>query len=122
MLPRIFLLFMQILSALYFTPLVMKLIGIRNNEILHFAIMAVVIALIIWLAGQVGGVVLKEVKPPSPATLTAALVGALIGAAIILFLPIIPQFITKYTTIPLNKVADFYYPLAGALIGYFYQK
>ncbi len=122
MLPRIFLLFMQILSALYFTPLVMKLIGIRNNEILYFAIMAVVIALIIWLAGQVGGVVLKEVKPPSPATLTAALVGSLIGAAIILFLPIIPETIAKYTTIPLNRVDRFYFPLAGALIGYFYQK
>ncbi len=81
--------------------------------------MAVIFALLVWLIGHLGGIVLKDVRSPSPATLTFSLIGALIGAALIVFVPSITGLILTYTKV---SIAAIYFPLIGAIIGYFMQK
>ena len=74
---------------------------------------AVVFAILAWLLGIVGSVVLKDVAQPSAATLTYALVCGLIGAALTLF----PD-VTKTVGSVIKNVPLLAYPLVGAVLGY----
>jgi hypothetical protein len=76
-----------------------------------------VFAIIVWLLGFIGSVVLKDVGQPSPATLTVALVGALIGAG----LTLIPEVTSAVGRI-VPRVTKEAFPLIGAVIGYMIKK
>ncbi|MGH1353315.1 MAG: hypothetical protein ACRBBN_21285 [Methyloligellaceae bacterium] len=119
LLPRIFLVLMQVGAALFLGDQIRSVIKFIPRGPFEYFVIGVIFALLVWLVGHVGGVVLKDVKPPSPATLSYALIGALIGAALITFLPGITGFIKTYASV---RIAPVYFPLAGAIIGYFVQK
>ncbi len=119
LLPRIFLVLMQVGTSLYLGSKIRDAIKFVPHGFFDYFVMGVIFALLVWLVGHLGGVVLKDVKAPSPATLSYALIGALIGAALITFVPSIPGLIKTYATINIAKI---YFPLAGAIIGYFVQK
>lgn len=72
-------------------------------------------AVIIWLVGLIGSLVLKSVRRPGAPTLVSALVGALIGAAVVLFLPDLLR------SLPAQVNPDFI-PLAGAILGYLVRR
>jgi hypothetical protein len=84
---------------------------------LDIFIYAVIFAIIVWLLGFVGSVVLKDVAQPSPATLTVALIGALIGAG----LTLVPQ-ITGAVSSVVRGVPPHAYPLLGAVLGYLIRR
>lgn len=72
-------------------------------------------AVIVWLVGLIGSLVLKSVRRPGTPTLVSALVGALIGAAIILFLPDLLRALPA-------QVNPGFIPLAGAILGYLVRR
>ncbi len=72
-------------------------------------------AVIVWLVGLIGSLVLKSVRRPGAPTLLSALVGALIGAAIILFLPDVLKALP-------GQVNPGFIPLAGAILGYLVRR
>jgi hypothetical protein len=81
---------------------------------LDIFIYAVAFAIIVWLLGFIGSVVLKDVAQPSPATLTVALVGALIGAG----LTLVPQVTSAVSGLVRGGIPTLVYPLIGAVLGY----
>lgn len=72
-------------------------------------------AVIVWLVGLIGSLVLKSVRRPGSGTLVSSLIGALIGAAIVLFVPDLLR------TLPAQVNHDFI-PLAGAILGYLVRR
>ena len=80
---------------------------------LNIFVQAVVFAILVWLVGMLGAIVLKDVAQPSAAALTAALVGALIGAAITL----VPNAM-RTISMAVGGVPLIAYPLVGAVLGY----
>lgn len=72
-------------------------------------------AVIVWLVGLIGSLVLKSVRCPGAPALVSALVGALIGAAIILFLPDLLKALPA-------EVNRGFIPLAGAILGYLIRR
>ncbi|MBU1209648.1 MAG: hypothetical protein KJ587_00060 [Alphaproteobacteria bacterium] len=76
---------------------------------------AICFAVIVWLVGLIGSLVLKSVGRPGTSTLVSALVGALIGAAVVIFVPAVLK------TLPAQVDADFI-PLAGAILGYLVRR
>ncbi|MEM7620355.1 MAG: hypothetical protein AAF228_07815 [Pseudomonadota bacterium] len=113
MLSYIILIIFQIIAALFFAPFIMRYIPLKEDFTLF--VYGVLFAVLIWLVGQIGGEVLKGMSRPSGATLTASLICALIGAAIIFFFPQIAGHIPVV-------VQSVYFPLFGALIGYYVKK
>lgn len=113
MLSYVILIIFQTIAALGFAPVIVSYIPLQGD--LTLFIFALVFALLIWLVGQIGGEVLKGLSRPSGAVLTTAMVGGLIGAAIIFFFPQIASYIPF-------QVQALYFPLIGAIAGYFVQK
>jgi len=74
---------------------------------------AAVAAVIVWIVGVVGSLILKDVKMPASSTLVSTLVGALIGAA--LTLPFIK------THIPFNAQPACFW-IVGGIIGYMVRR
>ena len=87
MLPRIVLTITQLAIGWTLGAQVRALIPI-NVGALDIFLTAVVIAVLVWLTGQIGALVLKDTPPPSAATLTACLVLALAFAALTLVPPV----------------------------------
>ena len=112
MLPYIVLVIMQVSASLFFAPLVVPYINLQGD--LRMFVYGVIFAVIIWLVGQIGGEVLKNIPRPSGTALTSAIIGGLIGAALLL----IPGLLSY---VPI-KISVLYVPLAGAIIGYFVTK
>ena len=112
MLPRIVLILLQIACAWTLTPHIIRYIPVGGD--LKIFVIAIIFAIIVWLAGLVGAEVLKDTARPSGRTLTAALVVALIGAALF-HVPGLMQAIPY-------KFDDLYVPLAGAILGYMFVK
>ncbi len=111
MLGRLVLVLLQLAIGWFAGPIIMaKIPGFGD---LNIFIYAIVFAIITWLIGMLGGLVLKDVARPSPATLTFALVGGLIGAG----LTMVPQ-ITEAIAGVIKGVPLRAYPLIGAVIGY----
>lgn len=113
MLSYVVLVVFQIIAALFFGPIIIRYIPLGGDFTLF--IYGLLFAVLIWLVGQIGGEVLKGISRPSGATLTAALIGGLVGAAVIFFFPQVAGYF------PL-KIQTLYFPLLGAIIGYFVQK
>ncbi len=113
MLPRIVLTIMQIAVGWNLGGQVRAVVPV-NIGALDIFLTAVVIAVLVWLTGHLGALVLKDTPPPSAGALTACLVLALAGAALTL-VPPVTQAIGGLLKggVPLRA-----YPLIGAVIGY----
>jgi hypothetical protein len=117
MLPRIVLTLIQLAIGWNYAPQVRSFVPV-NIGALDIFLTAVIVAILVWLVGHIGGLVLKDTPPPSTATLSACLVLALAGAALTL-IPQIPQTVNGLLKggVPLRA-----YPLIGAVIGYLVRR
>lgn len=111
MLGRLVLILLQIAVAWFVVPLIATKLP-QFGQLTVF-LYGAIFALVIWLIGFIGALVLKDVAQPSAATLTYALVGGLIGAG----LTLVPQ-VTGFVGSIVKGVPMLAFPLAGAIIGY----
>jgi hypothetical protein len=117
MLPRLVLTIVQLAVGWSYAPQLRSLVPLNIGG-LEIFFGAVIVAVLVWLAGHVGALVLKDTPAPSTATLTACLVLALAGAALTL-IPQVPQFINGWFR---GGVPTRAYPLIGAVIGYLVRR
>lgn len=103
---------LQIAAAWLGAPQVLKYIPVSGDP--KTFIHAAVFAVIVWIVGVIGSLVLKDVRMPSTATLATALVFALIFAGLLF----IPQVMSA---IPF-KFDRMFLPLAGAILGYMFRR
>lgn len=80
---------------------------------LDIFVMAAIFAMVVWLVGFIGALVLKDVGQPTPSTLVVSLVCALIFAG----LTLIPDVMSAIKSV-IPHLDKKYYPLIGAVIGY----
>jgi len=73
---------------------------------------AVIFALLVWLVGVLGHLILKDVAQPTPSTLLFALGFAVVFAGLTL-IPDVTRAIANVV-----RINTLYYPLIGAVIGY----
>ena len=113
MLSYLILIALQFACAWFGAPQVLGHIPVTGDPrtFVHAAIFAV----IVWLVGVLGSLVLKDVRQPGSSALGLALFLALAGAAVIVFAPQI------LAAIPL-KFAPMFLPLAGAILGYMIRR
>jgi hypothetical protein len=117
MLPKIILTLLQIHVGWTYAPMIRAFIP-ANLGTLNIFLLAVVVAVLVWLVGHIGGLVLKDTPPPTNATLSYVLVLALIFAALTLW-PVIPATINGALKLSVPVVA---YPLIGAVLGYLIKR
>ena len=117
MLPRIVLTIVQLGIGWSYAPQLKALVPV-NIGALDIFLLAVIIAVLVWLTGQVGALVLKDTPAPSAATLTACLVLALAGAA----LTLVPPLTQAVAGVLKGGVPYRAYPLIGAVIGYLVRR
>lgn len=108
MLGRLILILLQVIIAWFAAPKVASYVHLAKD--FDPFIFAIICAVIVFLVGVIGALILKEVGSPGSATLTWSLVLALIGAAIAIWGP---QILPAIGRIPDNALI-----LAGAIIGY----
>ncbi|MEO1718844.1 MAG: hypothetical protein AAFR23_01290 [Pseudomonadota bacterium] len=110
MLGRIVLILIQFGISWRIAPEIKRLLPpLGDLEIFAFA---VIFALLVWLIGVLGHLVLKDVAQPTPSTLAFALLIALIFAGGTL-IPDVTQAIGRIVAIQ-----PILYPLIGAVLGY----
>ncbi|MGI9422232.1 MAG: hypothetical protein ACR2PA_03495 [Hyphomicrobiaceae bacterium] len=107
---RLVLILVQLAVGWFATPEVLKYLPKLGQ--LDLFVMAAVVALIVWLVGLIGALVLKDVGQPTPSTLIVSLVCAVIFAGLTL-VPDIMRAIDGVVRIPHRA-----YPLIGAVLGY----
>lgn len=113
MLPRIVLTLLQIAVVWQLAPQARGLIAAKFGT-LDIFLLAVIVAVLVWLMGQIGALVLKDTPSPSAATLTATLVMALVVAALTLF----PPIVSALNGVTGGRLPTLAYPLIGAVVGY----
>ena len=120
MLPHLILIVLQLLGAWWAAPILKNLIpslprvGGYNVDIFIWAIL---FAVIVFVVGFVGSIVLKGVRTPGAGALTLALVLALIIAA----LTLVPQ-VTQAASGAGLRIETLWWPLIGAMVGYFIKR
>jgi len=112
MLGRLILLLIQIAVGWTLAPVVARYLPPLGQ--LRIFAFALIFAIIVWLVGVIGSLVLKDVAKPSPAALTMALLGALLGAG----LTLVPQVTGAVAGLIKGGVPLLVWPLAGAVLGY----
>jgi hypothetical protein len=120
MLPHLILIVLQLLGALWGAPLIKGYIPTLpriSGYDLDIFIWAILYAVVVFVIGFVGSIVLKGVRTPGPGALTLALVLALIIAA----LTLVPQ-VTRAAADAGLRVAVVWWPLVGAMVGYFIKR
>ena len=117
MLPKLVLTILQLAIGWNYGPQLRSLVSLPIGG-LDIFLTAVIMAILVWLAGHVGGLVLKDTPAPSTATLTACLVLALAGAALTL-IPQVAQFVNGLLR---GGVPPRVYPLIGAVVGYLVRR
>ncbi|MGL4397265.1 MAG: hypothetical protein ACRCS9_12045 [Hyphomicrobium sp.] len=113
MLSYLILVVLQFAAAFLGAPSVLAMVPVSGD--LRLFVHAAIYAVIVWLVGLLGSLVLKDVRQPGTSSLALALILALAGAAVIVFAPQI------LSLIPL-KFPPLYLPLAGAIIGYLLRR
>lgn len=83
MLGYLILAIVQLVIGFLAAPQLAGLLGLSFGGDTQNFITAAAAAIIVWLVGVVGSLVLKVVRMPGSGTLIAALVGALIGAVVV---------------------------------------
>ena len=117
MLPKIILTLLQVHVAWVYGPQLRALIP-ANVGALNIFLLAVVIAVLVWVVGHLGALVLKETPAPSNAVLATVLVFALIFAGLTL-VPQVAGFVNGTLRLNVPLVA---YPVIGAGLGYLVKK
>ena len=113
MLPKIILTLIQLYVGWTFAPQIRGMIAVKLGN-LDIFLLAVIVAVLVWLVGHLGALVLKETAAPTSQTLAFVLVLALIFAGLTL-VPVVTSTINGTLGLRIPLVA---YPLIGAVIGY----
>ncbi len=111
MLARLVLIALQFAIGIYAAPHIQKFIP-RLGDPVDLFVLAAIFAVVIWLVGLIGALVLKDVSQPTPSALVVTLVFACIFAA----LTLVPDVMTAINSV--IKVPTEVYSLIGAVIGY----
>ena len=111
MIGRLLLLLLQLVVCWFVGPEIFKKLPPFGQLVIF--VQAAVFAMLVWVVGVLGGIVLKDVATPSATTLTYALVGALLGAG----LTLLPDA-TRAIAGVIKGVQPLVYPLVGAVLGY----
>lgn len=120
MLPHIFLIILQVAGAWWITPRLRGLIpsippfGGYNVEIFVWALL---VAVIVFVIGFIGSVVLKGVRTPGVGTLTFAILLALVFAALTFVAPV-TQIVGQYVP----ALQTLWWPIIGAVLGYLIKR
>jgi hypothetical protein len=115
MLPRIVLLLVQIAAAWFLADPIKAALPALVARPYDIYVYAVIYALIIFLVGFAGSLILKNVRVPSTGTFIATVVLAFVGASLTLFETVRT---TIEQALPLLRSNQKVYALLGALIGY----
>jgi hypothetical protein len=115
MLPRIVLLLIQIAAAWFLADPIKAALPSLIARPYDIFVYAILYAVIIFLIGFSGSLVLKNVRVPSTGTFVACLVLAFVGAGITL---IDAVRTTIDSALPLLRSNQKVYALVGALVGY----
>ena len=113
MIARLFLIAVQAVVAWYARPFVAPYV--QKFDQLEVFLYAAVFAVIVWVIGILGGLVLKDVARPSPSTLLFSFAVAVIFACITL-LPDAMAAISR--VVPASSIDPLAFPLIGAVLGY----
>lgn len=120
LLPRIVQFATQLAGAWYLAPAIKgilpNILPSPPNDILVDAFLYAAVVMII---GHAGSRVLKEIRPPSGATLVTVFALAFLFAGLTL-IPQIPQAIEQ--VVPMLRTNRYIYPLVGALAGYLLKR
>ena len=113
MLARLILIIAQVASAWTLSPFITAHLPWPLSQLGTF-LLALVFAVVVWIVGIAGSIVMRTLSAPNLGTLSASVVFALAGAA----LTWIPPFIEG-----MNGLVGFFvpyavYPLVGAVMGY----
>lgn len=120
MLPHLILIILQLLGAVYIAPIIksyIPTIGRVSGYDLDIFIWAILFAVVVFVIGFVGSIVLKGVRTPGAGALTLALVLAIVIAA----LTLVPQ-VTRAAADAGLRIATLWWPLIGAMVGYFIKR
>lgn len=103
---------LQVAVAWFGAPQILTYIPISGDP--KTFVHAVVFAVLVWLTGVVGSLVLKDVRMPTTSTLATSIVVALIFAGLLF----VPQVMSA---IPF-RFDRMFLPLAGAVLGYMLRR
>jgi len=120
MLPHLILIVLQLLGAYFIAPVIkgyIPTVGRYGGYDLDIFIWAILFAVIVFVIGFVGSIVLKGVRTPGAGALTLALVLALLIAA----LTLVPQ-VTRVVADAGVRTGMQWWPLVGAMVGYFIKR
>lgn len=111
MLSYLVLIAVQIAGAWFGAPQVLRYIPVSGDP--RTFVHAAAFAVIVWIIGVLGSLVLKDVRQPGTGSLGLALVLSLAGAAVIVT-GLIAQIPFKF--------APMFLPLGGAILGYLIRR
>jgi hypothetical protein len=117
MLPKIILTLVQLYVGWTFAPQIRAMFAVKLGN-LDIFILAVIVAVLVWLVGHLGALVLKETAAPTSQTLVVVLVLALIFAGLTL-VPVVTSTLDGTLGLRIPTVA---YPLLGAVLGYLLKR
>jgi hypothetical protein len=117
MLPKIILTLLQLHVALTYGPALRGLIPTSLGA-LNIFLLAVIVAVVVWIVGHIGALVLKETPPPTNATL----VWCLVLAAVFAGLSLIPQVTSVLASTVRQSIPQPVYPVVGAVLGYLIKR
>lgn len=115
MLPKVVLVLLQAAGGYAAAPHIKRLLPSFGAA--DMLVLAVIFAVLVWLIGMLGSVVLKDIAAPSAATLTAALLGGLILAGAT-YVPAVTQTVSGLV----KGITPGIYPLVGAILGYLMRR
>ena len=111
MLGRLILILVQLALGWTVAPLIAA--KIPSFGALNIFVYAIVVAIVIWLIGVLGALVLKDVAQPTASTMSVALIGGLIGAGLTMVPELTRAIAGVVKGVPLQA-----FPLIGAVLGY----
>jgi hypothetical protein len=101
---------LQLAASLLLAPRIMALAPLgRAYQVAY----AVLLGVLVWLAGLIVARVLKAMHGPRAATLAASIIGALVGVGVVLLPTVVPS-----TENVVHLISEPLYLVAGALLGY----
>lgn len=113
MLGRLILILLQIAAGWFAGPFLFSHVPVPGG--LGLFVYAIIFAVLAFLVGVLGGLVIKDVGQPSSSALTVSLVLALIAAAVVTYVPAAMQLLG-------NALSQRGVVLAAAIIGYLVKR
>ena len=119
MLPRLLLLVLQVAIAIVAAPWLASRLPVILAQPYGVLVLAIIDALVVFVVGYIGALVLRRVRAPSRATLTVSVLLALAGAALTLVGPAMQPIAAALP--PLGAHPE-WLALAGAILGYLLKR